>query len=307
MTRQKKSEEERAVIRAQPHKRPYGVNVRFCLQTAADLGEIDEVCVSIHTGAYLSIKSERVAPWQSGKKYMISLEGFPTAVAAEAAGRRLVQALLWMAVTTDTALRLEYVSYEPAAVFERNRSNGSSMTAYLTVGNDPTRMLGELQDGYRELPEPNQKLLLSMEIFCSAGLESSQRTRYLSIVSALEPLAEKIGLGDRVAAFVQRCVSGLKASDGITPDIQRSLEGRLLELRSESIGQALKRLIREQLPDHVDAPQIVEEAYALRSQLVHGGVPSDLDVDLDREARAISKVIRAIYASILGRPLLRDG
>src|SRR6267143_2191625 len=101
MSQHKMPQEERAIILGQPNKRPYGVLVRIHLQTAGGLGGAEEVCVSLNTGAFLAIRPTRTAPWEGGKKFLVTLEGFPTAASAEAAGRRLVQALLWMAVSTD--------------------------------------------------------------------------------------------------------------------------------------------------------------------------------------------------------------
>lgn len=83
--------------------------------------------------------------------------------------------------------------------------------------------------------------------------------------------------------------------------ICNSLNGRLLQLRQESIRQALRRLTREVLPDQPGASKIVDDAYALRSQIIHSGKPADLDLDLESEAREISKIIRNIYSSILKR------
>lgn len=148
MAKKKTPREERAVILSQPDKRPYGVKVRIHLQTAGSIGNVEDVCVSLNTGAFLSIAPTRTAPWEGGKKYIVTLEGFPTVASAEASGRRLVQALLWMAISVDAPLRLEYLSYEPAAVFERNRSTGATCEAYGEVGYAPSVVLGELQDAY---------------------------------------------------------------------------------------------------------------------------------------------------------------
>lgn len=305
MSKHKSPKEERVVILGQPNKRPYGVLVRIHLQTAGALGYVEEVCVSLNTGAFLSIAPTRSAPWEGGKKFVVTLEGFPTAASAEAAGRRLVQALLWMAVSTDAPLRLEYLSYEPASVFERNRSTGVTFEAYGEVGYSPTVVLGELQDSYACLAEPDDKLLLSMEIFCSARLESSQRTIFLTLISALEPLACEVPLGDMVNTFVAECVTKLKTSEDIPTELRTSLEGRLLQLRQESIRQALRRLARETLPNQPDAAQVIDKAYTLRSQIIHSGIPADLDLDLDRESRVVSRIIRDIYASMLNRKLAR--
>lgn len=307
MSKQKSPQEERTIIVGHPDKRPYGVRVRIHLQTSGALGYIEEACVSLNSGAFLSFAPARAAPWEGGKKYVITLEGFATAAAAESAGRRLVQALLWMAVSTDAPLRLEYLSYEPAAVFERNRSTGMTCEAYADTGFSPQIVLGELQDAYALFPEPDGKLLLSMEIFCSARLDLSQRTVFLTVVSALEPLAQEAPLGEGVTDFVSDCVAKLKSVNTISADIKESLAGRLRQLRQESIRQALKRLAREILPNQPEAADLVDDAYALRSQLIHTGVPADLDIDLERESRVVSRVIRDMYASILNRKLARAG
>ena len=302
MAKQKTPKEERAVILSQPAKRPYGVRVRIHLRTAGSIGNVEDVCVSLNTGAFLSIAPKSTAPWEGGKKYVVTLEGFPTPASAEAAGRRLVQALLWMAVSVDAPLRLEYLGYEPASVFERNRSSGLTVEAYGESGYSPNIVLGELQEAYAQLTEPNEKLLLSMEIFCAARLESSQRAVFLALVSALEPLAQEAPLGEAVNQFVAECANQIKHST-IPQELRASLESRLHQLRQESIRQALKRLARETLPNQPEAPSAVDEAYALRSQLIHSGVPADLDIDLERESQSISAIIRDIYANILKRSL----
>ena len=307
MTKPKSLQEERAIILGQPGKRPYGARVRIHVQTSGAVGYAEQVCVSLPTGAFLSIEPMRTAPWEGGKKFTVTLEGFPTAASAEAAGRRLVQALLWTAISTDSPLRLEYFTYEPASVFERNRSTGATCEGYAEVGHSPAVVFGELHDAYALLPEPDEKLLLSMEIFCAARLKLSQRAVFLALVSALEPLAREAYLGAEVAAFVDDCISRLRASSSIPSGLEASLEGRLRHLGHESIRQALRRLAHETLPSQPDAAQAIDDAYALRSQIIHSGVPADLDVDLERESREISTIIRAMYASILKRELVRGG
>ena len=299
--KRKTPKEEREIIVGQPNKRPYGVKVRIHRQTGGAMGHVESVSVPLSTGAFLNIAPARTAPWEGGKKFVLTLEGFPTATSAEAAGRRLVQALLWMSISTDFPLRLEYQSYEPAAVFERNRSDGVSVSAFGETGYAPEIVLGELQDAYDSLEAPDDKLLLSMEIFCAARMEASQRAIFLAVVSALEPLATEAEYGEPVREFVSDCVTLLQASSQVPENVRRSLEGRLLQLRSESIRQALRRVVREVLPNEADATQIVDAAYALRSQIIHTGAPVDLDVDLERETRTTSAVIRKIYAKLLKR------
>lgn len=307
MAKKKSAAEERAVIVGQPDKRPYGVRVRVHVQKSGALGSVEEVSVPLDAGPFIVIGPGRSNPWEGGKKYVVTLEGFSTAAAAEAAGRRLVQALLWMAVSTDAPLRLDYRSYTSASVYERNRSAGVTAEAYGEVSFSPQIVLGELYDAYATFAEPDERLQLSMEIFCAARLEASQRAVFLLLVSALEPLAKSISLGNDVEAFVDEAISRLKQNQTISADLRSSLEGRLGQLKQESIRQALRRFIRKSLPDDLDAVQLIDDAYSLRSQLVHDGLPADLDTDLERESIAIAQVTRKLYAAVLGRKLSRAG
>jgi hypothetical protein len=307
LAKKKTAKEERTIILAQPQKRPYGARVKMHVQHEGAIGGAEEVCISLPSGAFLSIAPTRIAPWEGGKKYEVLLEGFATAASAEAAGKRLVQALLWMAISTNAPMRLEYLSYEPAAVYERNRSASVSVFGYGQGGFRAEVALGVLQDAFADLPEPNDKLLLSMEVFCSARLEASRRAVFLSVVSALEPLAVQASLGDNVAEFVAACVRKLKLQAAISAEQQASLSGRLYNLRNESIRQALRRLANEVWPENPEVARIFDEAYALRSEIIHNGIPLDLDIDLENETAVVSKCIRSIYARMLQQPLVDPG
>lgn len=307
MSRPKSPDEERAIILQQPTKRPYGARVRVHVQTAESVGSMERESVPLSTGAMITIAPGRQAPWEGGKKYNFTLEGFATATSAERAGRRLAQSLLWTAVSLDFALRLEYAGYESAAVFERNRSDGICEEAYIEVGWPKEIVLREIQDAYAHTAEPDPRILLSMEIFTAARIEVSQRARFLAVVSALEPLTSSQALGPEVDVFVDQCKQLLKANATVSRDIRPSLEGRLRDLSKESIRQALGRVVRTTLPDRPNALDVVDRAYDLRSQIIHNGRPNDPDVDLELEARAVSGVVRAFYASVLGRTLVVSG
>jgi hypothetical protein len=121
------------------------------------------------------------------------------------------------------------------------------------------------------------------------------------LVSALEPLGKQDNLGAEVHSFVGECIERLRSNTLIPPILKPSLEGRIKQLRDESVRQALHRLARRILPDRPDALGIIDKAYTLRSQIIHEGRPDDLDVDLELEGRKISELIRDIYARILNQ------
>lgn len=296
---------ERSIIRGQPQKRPYGVHVRIQTQSSAALGGVEAVGVAFETGPFLHIAPTRTAPHEGGKMFLVTLEGFATAAAAEVAGRRLVQALLWMAVSTDVALRLNYASHEPAVVFERNRSPGFEMHAFAELVHSPANVFRELHDAYSELAQPSEKLLLSMEIFSAARLEKSPRAIFLALVSALEPLAAQRPLSEDVKRLTDKWLADLDYQVSLPVDVRSSLKGRIHQLARESVSQAIRRLIRETLPDNPCAVKAIENAYSLRSQIVHEGAPSDLDTDIEGEADAVSIIMRQIYSKLLNRKLAR--
>ena len=171
-----------------------------------------------------------------------------------------------------------------------------------SVSWNPQVVLQQLVAGFAA-PIPDSGTLLSMEIFCSSSLEASDRAAFLTAVSALEPLVEEQALGQAVDAFVDGCLLSLRAAPSIDQQHRASLEGRLNQLRRESIRQALRRFIATRLPDHPTAPDVADSAYGLRSQLIHSGRLSDYDVDLAAETRKISNLLRLIYSRGLGLSL----
>lgn len=299
--------EERALIVQHPDKRPYGARARIHLQTAASIGNTEGVSLLLDSGTVVTIQPARKVPWEGGDKFSLTLVGFPTATSAEVGGRRLVQALLWTAVSMNFALRLEYATYEPTAVFNRTHLGGIQAEGFGTVGWPIDRVLDELRQSYAELGEPNQAVLLSMEIFAGAGLEVSQRARFLAIVSALEPLSEDRSLGPEASNFVDSCVERLDNDPSIPASVRASIRGRLQHLRTESIRQGILRVIRENLSGTVGAPGLIDEAYAVRSQIVHGGRSDDPDLDLEDFGRNVGAMLRELYSAKLKRVLYGAG
>ncbi len=292
------------MIVGQPSKRPYGAQLRVHAQTGEVLGRLEESCVLLSTGTLLTATPRRKAPWEGGETFNLRLEGFATAAAAEAGGRRLVQSLLWMAVSLDSPLRLDYQSYEPCAVFERGRSDGARMEAFVTRSLSAEFVIEEVHAAYAKFADPNSNVMLSMEIFAGARLEASERARFLAVVSAFEPLGQdEQSLGPEVDQFVAGCLERLREESAISEPGRASLEGRLQSLRRESVRQALRRVVRQALPQRKDTLILFDEAYSLRSQIVHAGRPDNLDVDLEHEGRRVAQLLRQIYASLLGGKL----
>jgi hypothetical protein len=263
---------------------------------------MENATVLFDSGVVASLAPIRQNSWQGGSRFEFRLEGFPTAAAAEVQGRQLSQAILWTAISLNYGLRLSYATQEPATVFERLRSDGDRIWAEGSPLWNPEVVLQQLVAGFAA-PIPDPQTLLSMEIYSSSSLEASDRAAFLTAVSALEPLTGGQKLGVAVDAFVDGCCQSLRAAMSIDQQHRASLEGRLNQLRGESIRQALRRFIVTKLPDFPSAPDMADFAYGLRSKLIHNGRLSDYDIDLTAETRKISNLLRLIYSRSLGLSL----
>ncbi len=295
---------ERQLIVARDHRRKYGARLTFQVRRSAHIGDLERVSLLLADGSLATIKPDETFDFQveGGKSYVLTVEGFPTASDAEAAGMQMAQALLLCAVSLDFGLRLSYQSHEPPTVFDRTLSAGmfGFATAYTSWPQDI--VLSELWRAI-ETPQQNRRLLLSLELFASASLESNDRARFVMAVSALEPLAVQESLGDEIANAVDELVAQLCEHSTIPASHKDSLTGRLLQLKRESVRQALKRHCLRWFPHDSAAWKVLDHAYGLRSELLHEGRPADLDLLLAEQTMTISKYLRAIYEREFGLQL----
>ena len=294
--------EERKLILARDQRRKYGARLVFQVQRSQFIGDLENVTLLIEDGTLARLEPARVLEWEGGKRYEIEVTGFPTASEAEEAGMKTAQALLLTAVSLNFGLRLNYHSHEPPTIFDRTISTGmfGSGEAFSSWPQDV--VLDELTKALKA-PLKDRRLLLSMELFVAAALESNDRARFVMAVSALEPLAAQADLGPDVARLVDGFAATLESTTPIPRDLKQSLRGRLIQLKQESVRQALKRLCAEWMPGDNTAWKRLDQAYALRSELLHEGRPNDLDILLAHETSAVSNLLRRIYQQAFEYPL----
>lgn len=283
-------------------RRKYGARLTFHVQRPEYIGNLENVTLLLDDGTIATIEPGRALSWESGKYYNVEIAGFPTATDAEEAGMRMAQSLLLAAVSLNFGLRLTYHSHEPPTIFDRTVSAGASMWGEAFSSFPPEAVLKELAQAL-QVPLKDRRLLLSMELFVASALESNDRAKFVMAVSALEPLAIQESLGSEVAVTVDRLAAQLASDMTIPNEVRDSLRGRLLSLKQESVRQALKRLCRTWLPNDSTAWRTLDEAYGLRSELLHEGRPNDLDILLAEQTRIVSNLLRRIYQQAFGYAL----
>jgi hypothetical protein len=238
----------RTYIAEKPNRTPYGARIDFLLGSDAELELEGPLCLLINKPQIITIEILDTKPHEQAlllKRIRTRIEGFASAGEAEQQGLQLASALLWLAVSKHISMRLEYHTPLPSIVYDRNRSGGISVSAdvraYRKVKTGDLAIL--LNQGLSPKKIPIDNLLLSMELFTAAQQESTERARYIAIVSALEPLAVASDLGYEVDALVKDFAKQLQSNETIPEQVKKSLNGRLQQLRKESIAQAIARVV----------------------------------------------------------------
>jgi hypothetical protein len=153
--------------------------------------------------------------------------------------------------------------------------------------------------------EIDGRVRTALEIYSSASHEKTERAQFVSTISSLEPLIEREKYSNldeysEVSEAVEETLNDLisvindaKSKYGLSEPLQDSWRNRLKnELRGESIGQALERMVREQIPEVEGAPSVIREAYNLRSTILHeGGYIDENDHETVMEAQRLVPLI----------------
>lgn len=296
-----KKTSERSRIANQPDKRPWAALIS-CVLTDDQLGFEGESCLLLHDDHIVELSASPIDGTDPGRGQRIRVKvfGFSSACDAETAGLKISGALLWLAVSIRCPLRLEYNTPQPSIVFDRrvpNRILSHGVTVRITRG--ASRATNAMRNVY-ELDTPfHPKLLTSLELFAAARLELTERTRFLGLVSAFEPIAEQTIYGEPIEALTKELLQVVSQRDDIPPEILPSIEGQIRNLKRESVRRAIRRLIDTHLNagDEID---IVDVAYNARSSLIHDGRS---DEDLSELSNRIEEILRRLYSAITGLSL----
>lgn len=144
------------------------------------------------------------------------------------------------------------------------------------------------------------KVMLAMDLFAAARLEMTERARFVGLVSSIEPLAVQ-ERHDEVEPVIKQALVALENTQTIGDDLRRSLEGRISDLRRESVAFGIRRLMERILPGDKEGAKTITNAYNVRSKLVHDG---QTDADLVEIGLAFERVMRRVFSATLKRELL---
>jgi hypothetical protein len=304
----KKKNEEIKVISESPNRRPYASKIAMILGEGLEFGFDGEACLLTEEKCIVRISPDKEKAKRDGKKLQklnATIEGFATAGQAEQMGLKLSLALLWSAVSRKWPLKLDYHTPQPCMVYDRTQNRGGFhivASGSLHLRDDPKTVAELINQILSKEIDVDPNLLISMELFTSARLESTERTRFIGLISSLEPLAsQELYNNQEIDNLVDKFIDQLSNITSINEYIKNSIVGRARMLCNESISQSIAKLVKNYIPDNPKVVESVAEAYKIRSNILHHGT---YDTDLDEKSNELEDIIRYIYSKILELPLL---
>lgn len=282
---------ERNTIYTSKNRRPYGVKLKFILQEYYDF-QLEAACtLLVAKGLIFEISPENENPHLKGYCIKVVVDGFATAGEAEQVGLKVALGLLWSAVSKNYSARLLYKTPLPCTVYDRNASRSTIVGGYGTVsisyGLDA--LTGPLNQILESESVVNPKLLVAVEIFASAKLETTERAKFVGLVSSLEPLStqEKYEI-EELNALINNFKQEIENSE-LDVSLKNSLKGRIEQLKIESVSRSIRRMVKKKLPNDKKSLELVEYAYGLRSKILHEGAT---DADLEQKTIEVESVIK---------------
>ncbi|MFF4701917.1 hypothetical protein ACWC4D_38725 [Streptomyces sp. NPDC001288] len=146
---------------------------------------------------------------------------------------------------------------------------------------------------------------VAFDLYSGSFFQPSADSRLLMLTMAIETLLVRQSRSDAAKAHVTTMIEATQANADLTDSERNSLRTSLKDLRSESIGQAGKRLARTLEPRTYagQAPDVFfGRCYTMRSMLTHGQVerPDRRDVD------ALAASLELFVADLLAGRLLTE-
>ncbi|MBF0233817.1 MAG: hypothetical protein HQK65_12380 [Desulfamplus sp.] len=289
----RKKENNRTVIDSSKNRRPYGAKLTLLIEDDREF-KIDAECsLLVSPNIIIRIKPANDATYLTKRCWDVYVEGFATAGEAEKCGLKVALGLLWGAFQNKFSARLLYHTPLPCVVYDRTASKGLTFSGHCTcllsyAVKNIVKPLDEIVSSKNDL---DQRLLVAIEIFTGAKMQTTERSKFVNLVSAIEPLAfQQKYENSELHSLISDFKSKLDLSD-IEPSIKVSLKGRIEQLKVESVSKAIRRIIKEKLPNDKYSLEVIEEAYGLRSKILHEG---STDADLQQKSNEVENVIRLL-------------
>ena len=170
------------------------------------------------------------------------------------------------------------------------------------LSKSPPTLIGTFQSEYLNSRRLTEKQVVAGEIYASSFFDVSPRSRFITLVTAVEALLAPLERSNEAQSLVAEFETATRRST-IDRDTKESIIGSLQRLRCQSIGQAgralARRLVPNELFDGQSSANFFTRCYDLRSQILHHGGIAQESVDILHLANvAETFVARLLLASL---------
>ncbi len=143
---------------------------------------------------------------------------------------------------------------------------------------------------------------LAYDLFSASFFQPGPDSRFLMLMMALETLIEPMTRSSAAVRHVSRLICLTRIVRGLTQEDRSSIRSSLEWLKSESIGQAGRRLVSRlgSIDYHGKTPRkLFTECYNVRSSLVHGASPRPTTSEVGN----LSASLEIMVGDLLSGPL----
>lgn len=218
-------------------------------------------------------------------------------------GRKRLEAQLGKPVRNDVQGIDVYPDDEPKAVFVRFTAEGQ-------VAKNPDAFAERVAAGISEQWRAPDKLRVAMELFSSSFFDGVFRSRFITLVTAVEALVAQDRRGASVQALLDEACKAASSLD-IEDPVRISLKSGLERLRDESIGGSAAKLIARLLAGkkygELPADKFFRKSYDIRSQTVHDGRPHDPDIDFLQVANQLQALVADLLVASVEECAIQQG
>lgn len=178
----------------------------------------------------------------------------------------------------------------------------ASVNAKAEVGKSTRNLIQTFQREFLNARQLSEKKILASEIYASSFFDISARSRFITLVTAVEALLEPLRRPDEVQTLVTELEAKVRQSaiDGPTKE---SIIGSLQWVRDESIGQSgrvlARRLLSHEQFEGQSSADFFTRCYKLRSDIVHRGVISGEPADMLQLANAMGAFVAKLLIASL--------
>lgn len=165
---------------------------------------------------------------------------------------------------------------------EMGRLRGGDVNFSITKSTDV--FAEAFRANYNKALSVDDRLRLACELYCVSFFDTSDRTRFITLVTCIEALLTPSQRSAGAVALVDEAIESATAAE-LDSEERKSLLSGFERLRKESIGSAGSRLASETLGskptfDGKTAGKFFKYCYRVRSEILHSGKPSSAEMDI---------------------------